>query len=223
MTVIDLSNEDWDSWLSVSPWERRWFTDEEAAAETSISARNLRMLQALEYISTAKAKRKQGAQVRLWSTIEVLKGSMVAQLSETAGLSKMTTVALLKLIPEQIHDDLFEEAEQNAYNAIEEPDSWFTSDEVAKAHSGDLCIDIVNGRYVFLHGRWGDFDEYADHSKSQETLLMGEVDNLHVKNPQVTALSNQENKELFELHANAINLNRFNLDLVMRHCIQKAT
>ncbi|WP_417794229.1 hypothetical protein [Terasakiella pusilla] len=226
-TIDIMGREEWEEALSKpNPWARFWFTDDEASDASGMSPRNLRALQALGFIQSVKAKRVKGAQIRMWSSVDVLAAALVFELTQQTGLSTGTMVSLLNLLKGPVLVQLLEEADSNANLAATGAVEWLTNESDVIAMKGDVHIVIVDRQYVFVEGRWQELDgEWVPDGKS-DLLPIGKVDKIYSQTPTIQALPANEKSEIrnkmIEKREHPISLHSLNLDLALRSRIYQA-
>ena len=229
LILIDKDEYDRDAWgdlLEVkNPWQRRWFTDEEAAEASGLTPRGLRTLQALNFTRAQLASRRRGARVRMWCTEDVLRACLVHEFSRYAGLAAPTAVRLLQLVPDWIMDELtgqtaglIEGCAETPRDLIEEF-QWLVGDSRAvRRETGDISLAIIDGEHVFISGRYPELRE--DSKPAVETDPIGSGRDVNGRNPEMGRLTDQgakaQHDKLLEAFDHPIASSSFNLELALR-------
>lgn len=230
--AVEKERNKWTRLLEIAnPWQREWFTDDEAAAASSLSVRGLRTVQAIGLIRSENPPRARGARIRMWSVGDVLRASLVAEFTNFGGIAAPTAIRLLKLIPEWVTEELVEQTAVLVSDVAQEPErliteyGWFAKGERRVAtEKGDIRLVIVDRRYVFLEGRFPELKENARPGVGLE--LVGLVRNVYSGKPIIRAVSGTPSapvhRRLEKTHKNPISAHYLNLELALRWRITKA-
>jgi hypothetical protein len=227
-----MNREDWGRIFEIDdPWQRYWFTDEEASQTCAMSARSLRTLQSLNFLRSAKAKRMKGAQIRMWPIEDVLRASLVCELINFSGLSTPTAVRLLQLIPEWIIIEHILEIIDLTQQAFEDPKGtvlsygWIVkNNDRLPTSGGDISLSVVDGKHVFVEGRFPELREDAE--PGTDILPVGVVSDIYGRHPTIDRLPDtltpSELRFFLNSRAHPVSVHRVNLELALRWRICRA-
>ncbi len=227
-----MEREAWDRVFQIAnPWERRWFSDEEAESASGLAINRLRLIQRKGLIKADIVKRSQGPSKRAWSLHGMLIACLVSEMAQHSGVSISTIVGLLKLIPTDVLDELMIEADFLISEAIKNPSdqadlyAWPTDSSGDAKHSiGDVSVAVFDRQYVFLEGRYGELGEEV--MSGLPPKLIGIVSDFYGREPNMklvnkkTSARDKHNAEMNRKHP--VSVHRINLELSLKRRVATA-